>query len=102
MRAVSGLRSLSLSIFTSAVQVNRKSYCTTPTGLSGSGKNFWKTKVFPGQGKKSGNFVDDQGNLEKTWKVREKSGKLKIMAMADSLQKIYLFCTRGEMYILMR
>ena len=27
---------------------------------------------------KSGNFVDGQGNLERTWKVREKSGNLKI------------------------
>ena len=26
----------------------------------------------------SGNFVDGQGNLERTWKVREKSGNLKI------------------------
>ena len=25
---------------------------------------------------KSGNFVDGQRNLEKTWKVREKSGNL--------------------------
>ena len=27
---------------------------------------------------KSGNFVDGQGNLERTWKVREKPGNLKI------------------------
>ena len=27
---------------------------------------------------RSGNFVDSQGNLERTWKVREKSGNLKI------------------------
>ena len=27
---------------------------------------------------KSGKFVDGQGNLERTWKVREKSGNLKI------------------------
>ena len=27
---------------------------------------------------RSGNFVDGQGNLERTWKVREKSGNLKI------------------------
>ena len=27
---------------------------------------------------KSGNFVDGQGNLERTWKVREKSEKLNI------------------------
>ena len=46
--------------------------------------------------------MDYQGNLERTWKVREKSGNLKIMAMAGSLKKIYLFCSRGErMYILM-
>ena len=38
---------------------------------------------------RSGNFVDGQGNLERTWKVREKSGNLKKKAMAGSLQKIY-------------
>ena len=27
---------------------------------------------------KSGNFVDGQRNLERTWKVKEKSGNLKI------------------------
>ena len=31
-------------------------------------------KFFPGQGI----FVDGQGNLERTWKVREKIGNLKI------------------------
>ena len=41
--------------------------------------------------------MDCQGNLERTWKVREKSGNLKIMAMAGSLKKIYLFCfKRGK------
>ena len=34
-------------------------------------------KFFPGQGKVR-EFVDGQGNLERTWKVREKSGNLKI------------------------
>ena len=34
-------------------------------------------KIFSGEGK-SGNFVDGQRNLERTWKVREKSGNLKI------------------------
>ena len=38
---------------------------------------------------KSGNFVDGQRNLERTWKVREKSGNLKINGYG-SLQKIYL------------
>ena len=47
--------------------------------------------------------MDGQENLERTWKVREKSGNLKIKGMAGSFQKIYLFCSRGErMYFLMR
>ena len=33
--------------------------------------------------------MDGQGNLERTWKVREKSGNLKKKAMAGSLQKLY-------------
>ena len=36
---------------------------------------------------RSGNFVDGQRNLERTWKVREKSGNLKIDS-CSSLQKI--------------
>ena len=36
---------------------------------------------------KSGNFVDGKRNLERTWKVREKSGNLKI-DIYGSLQKI--------------
>ena len=46
-------------------------------GLPRSGKNIWKMKFFQGQGK-SGKFMDAQGNSEKSWKVREKSGNLKI------------------------
>ena len=41
------------------------------TGLPWSGKNIWKMNFL-------GNFVDGQGNLERPWKVREKSGNLKI------------------------
>ena len=63
---------------------------------------------------KSGNFVDGQGNLERTWKVREsenkwlwqaefgKSGNLKINGYGRQNSK-NLFCSRGEkMYFLMR
>ena len=39
------------------------------TGLPRSGKNIWKMKFFQ-VGEKSGNFVDGQGNLERTLKVR--------------------------------
>ena len=46
--------------------------------------------------------MDGQGNLERTWKVREKSGNLKINGYG-SLQKIYLFCSKGEgMHFLVR
>ena len=69
-------------------------------GLPRSGKNVWKMNFFQA-GEKSGNFVDDLGNLERTWKVREKSGNLKINGYG-SLQKIYLLCSKGErMYFLM-
>ena len=44
---------------------------------------------------KSGNFVVDQGNSERTWKVREKSGNLKINGFC-SLQKLFLFYLRGK------
>ena len=47
--------------------------------------------------------MDGQGNLERTWKVREKSGNLIKNGYGGSLQKIYLLCSRGErMYILKR
>ena len=39
--------------------------------------------------KKSGNFVDGQGNLERTWKVREKSGNLKINGYGRQSSKKY-------------
>ena len=47
-------------------------------GLPRSGKNIRKMIFFFQVSKKSGNFVDGQGNLDRTWKVREKSGNLKI------------------------
>ena len=48
-------------------------------------------------------FVDGQGNLQRTWKVREKSGNLKINGYGSRLQKIYVFRSREEkMYFLTR
>ena len=46
-------------------------------GCHGQGKIFGKRNFFQVR-EKSENFVDGQGNLERTWKVREKSGNLKI------------------------
>ena len=39
-----------------------------------------------------------QGNLERTWKVREKSGNSKINGCC-SCQKLYLLCSKGK-YVL--
>ena len=46
-------------------------------GCHGQGKISGKRNFFHVR-EKSGNFVDGQGNLERTWKVREKSGNWKI------------------------
>ena len=74
--------------------VGKLSMLTKVSGLPRSGKNIWKMEFFPGQGKVR-EFCGWPGKFRKDfWKVKEKSG---------SLQKIYLFCSRGErMYILMR
>ena len=46
--------------------------------------------------------MDFLGNLEMTWKVREKSGNLKINGYGRQ-SSVYFFCSRGErMYFLMR
>ena len=45
--------------------------------------------------------MDGQGNLERTWKVREKSGNLKINGCGRQTSE-NLFFSRGEkMYFLM-
>ena len=48
--------------------------------------------------------MDGQGNLERTWKFREKSGNMKINGYGrQTLDNINVFCSRGEkMYFLMR
>ena len=48
--------------------------------------------------------MDGQGNLEKTLKVREKSGNLKINGYGrQTSDNINVFCSRREkMYFLMR
>ena len=53
---------------------------------------------------KSGNYVDGQGNLERTWKVREKSGTLEINGYGrQTSENIFILFKRGkDVYILMR
>ena len=61
------------------------------TGLPRSGKNIWKMKFFPGQ-EKSGNFVDGQGNLERTW-----NGNLKLNGYGrQSSENLFILFKRGK------
>ena len=70
-----------------------------PTRIAMVREKYLENEFFFQVREKSGNFVDGQGNLERTWKVREFENKW----LAGSLQKIYFFCSRGErMYSLMR
>ena len=46
---------------------------------------------------KSGNFVDGQRNLERTWKVREKSWNLKINGFGrQSSANLFILFKRGQ------
>ena len=47
--------------------------------------------------------MDGQGNLERTWKVREKAGNLKINSYGmPSSENLFVLFKRGKVYILMR
>ena len=72
------------------------------TGLPRSGKNIWKMKFSPGQGKVR-DFIDGQGNLERTWKFGEKSGNLKISGYGrQSSENLFILFKRGKDYFLLR
>ena len=45
----------------------------------------------------SGNFVDGQGNLERTWKIREKSGNLKLIGYGrQTSENLFILFKRGK------
>ena len=68
-------------------------------GCHGQGKISGKLDFFQVR-EKSGKFVDGQGNLERTWKVRERSGNLKKNGYGRQSSE-NLFRSRGEgMYFL--
>ena len=47
--------------------------------------------------------MDGQGNLERTWKVRETSGNLKINGYGrQTSEHLFILFNREEMYFLMR
>ena len=51
-------------------------------------------KFFPGQGKVR-EFVNGQGNLERTLKLRKKSGNLKWLCQAD-LENLFILFKEGK------
>ena len=62
-------------------------------GCHGQEKNL-ENEIFQVR-EKSGSFVDGQGNLERTWKVRKKSGNL-IINGYGSVKKMCIFCLLGK------
>ena len=47
--------------------------------------------------------MDGQGNFERTWKVWEKSGNLKVNDYGRRMsENLFILFKRGKMYILMR
>ena len=67
--------------------------CSEDTGLPQSGKNIWKVKVFPGQGK-VGEFSGWPGKFRKDL---EKSGNLKINGYGrQSSKNLFILFKRGK------
>ena len=65
-------------------------------GCHGQGKISGKRNFFHVR-EKSGNFVDGQGNFERAWKVREKSGNLKINGYGrQSSENLFILFKRGK------
>ena len=54
----------------------------------------WKMNFFQVR-EKSGNFVNGQGNLERTLKVREKSGNWEGLCQAD-LENLFILFKEGK------
>ena len=60
-------------------------------------ENIWKMKIFLQVREKSGNFVDGQGNLERTWKVKKRAGNLKISGYGrQSSENLFILSKRGK------
>ena len=60
-------------------------------------EKYLENEIFSRSGKKSGNFVDGQGNLERIMKVREKSGNLKINGYGrQSSENLFILFKRGK------
>ena len=60
-------------------------------------EKYLENEIFFQVREKSGNFLDDQGYLERTWKVREKSENLKINGCSrQSSENLFILFKRGK------
>ena len=60
-------------------------------------EKYLENEIFSRSGKSQGIFVDGQGNLERTWKVREKTGNLKIIGCGrQSSENLFILFKRGK------
>ena len=65
-------------------------------GLPWSGKNIWKTKFFPGQGKVR-EFCGWSGKFRKNLELREKSGNMKINGYGrQTSENLFILFKRGK------
>ena len=71
-------------------------FLLTRQGCHGQGKISGKLNFFQVK-EKSGNFLDGQGNLERTWKVGENSGNLKINGCGrQSSENLFILFKKGK------
>ena len=90
---ISCLLPLSKKPFSNEVCCKRKEFARVATVR----EKYLENKIFLQVREKSGNFVDGQGSLERTWKVREKSGNLKINGyVRQSLENLFILFKRGK------
>ena len=60
-------------------------------------EKYLENDIFPGQGKVREFCVAGHGNLERTWKVREKSGNLKINGYGKQTpENLFVLFNRGK------
>ena len=66
-------------------------------GVATVREKYLENEIFSSSGKKSGKFDDGLGNLERTWKVREKSGNLYINGYGrQSSENLFILFKRGK------
>ena len=60
-------------------------------------EKYLENEIFSRVREKSRNFVDGQGNLERTWKVRENAGNLKINGYGrQTSENLFILFKRGN------